>query len=300
MGIPTAAEWAEGLDGDALHDITALLLRRIVRLEQGDWEGAEQLRRDADVLSVQAHIRQMFSNLTSVELAVHTMARDLTGLRQCMDQLSAFAAAAPGWVPYQRLAEARFELVRGNFERAATAFAGVLELVAKDVEQRGRVHGTWAGAVAGYVEAKVELGLLEQAQAYGEAAIAQCRRLKIGAPSFEIARPLAIAEARLGLTDGAARRLDDVISAQRELGAAGIHLGVTYEARARVAMLAGDEEAFQKYARLASIEYRHGFGSPLGALYERLMDEARRTESARENDDRPTPKDSHVTVIRKA
>ncbi len=57
----------------------------------------------------------------------------------------------------------------------------------------------------------------------------------------------------------------------------GLLLGVTYEARARVAIWAGDDAAVERYARLTAQEYRHGTGSPLGARYERLMDEARRT-----------------------
>ena len=59
----------------------------------------------------------------------------------------------------------------------------------------------------------------------------------------------------------------------------GLLLGATYEARARVAIWAGDEPAVEKYGRLTAAEYRHGRGSPLGARYERLMDEARRAVS---------------------
>ena len=54
-----------------------------------------------------------------------------------------------------------------------------------------------------------------------------------------------------------------------------MNLGVSYEARARIAIWAGDGPGVAEYARLTAHEYRHGSGSPLGARYERLMDEAR-------------------------
>ena len=39
--------------------------------------------------------------------------------------------------------------------------------------------------------------------------------------------------------------------------------------------MAADQGAIEEYGRLTANEYRHGEGSPLGARYERLMDEAR-------------------------
>jgi hypothetical protein len=55
-----------------------------------------------------------------------------------------------------------------------------------------------------------------------------------------------------------------------------LNLGATYEARARIAIWAEDSAAVEKYAGLTAQEYRHGRGSPLGARYERLMEEALR------------------------
>jgi hypothetical protein len=55
----------------------------------------------------------------------------------------------------------------------------------------------------------------------------------------------------------------------------GLSLGLSYEARARIAIAAGDRAALASYAPLAAREYRHGRGSSLGTRYERLMQEAR-------------------------
>jgi hypothetical protein len=90
-----------------------------------------------------------------------------------------------------------------------------------------------------------------------------------------VERGLALAEFKLGDAAGAVARLDAVIARQQAQGVAGLHLGTNYEARARIAVWAGDRAAFYEYGKLAAIQYRHGRGSPLGARYERLLSEAR-------------------------
>src|SRR5262249_49697738 len=71
--------------------------------------------------------------------------------------------------------------------------------------------------------------------------------------------------------------IERVIEEQVEYGITGLNLGASYEARARVAIWAGDELAVNEYAGLTAREYRHRHGSPLGARYERLMEEAVRS-----------------------
>jgi hypothetical protein len=93
--------------------------------------------------------------------------------------------------------------------------------------------------------------------------------------SYEVARALAVAHAKLGDLTGAAARLDAIIAGQQAYGGHGLILGATYEARARVAIWARDAEAVERYGQLAAHEYRHGRATPLGARYERLMEEAR-------------------------
>src|SRR5262249_6201199 len=92
-------------------------------------------------------------------------------------------------------------------------------------------------------------------------------------------RALALAEGKSGDYDAAADRLDAVIDAKRELGVTGLGIGTMYEARARIAIWAGDDAGLEKYAALTAKEYRHGRGSALGARWERLMAEARRASN---------------------
>lgn len=280
MGLPSASEWSEGLDDDPFQRVNALLIRRILKLQEGDWEGAERLRKRAEVLALSARIRQMFNNLTMIELGVHMLARDLTGLRQGGDRIEALADRFPGWVPYRHLARGRFLLVQGSLEESLTAFSDALALIAPNAESPYPLHGAWLGSAAGYVEALVELERFEEAREFGERTMDLCETLDVGLPRHEVTRGLVIAEAKLGRHEQAVERIDRAIAEQRAAGVAGLYLGATYEARARVAMSAGDDSALEKFAGLAAHEYRQGRDSPLAARYERLMDDARRAGKA--------------------
>ncbi len=288
MGMESAARWAETLDVDPLQRINGLYLQRIVRLQHGDWDGAERLRKQAEIWSLQARARQMFTNVSALELIAFTMARDLTGLKQCTDRIRSLAARSPGWAPYVRLAQGQFQLICDNFEAAQSEFEGALELVTPAKDKPYPLHAAWCLSVAGYVEALIGRGRNEEARAIGEDALTTCGRLEITVPSHGISRALALAEATLGDAGKAEARLDAVIKSQTKLGITGLHLGASYEARARVAIRAGDLEAVDKYAGLTAREYRHGAGSPLGARYARLMDEALRAKRS----NRPIPSDS--------
>jgi tetratricopeptide (TPR) repeat protein len=276
IGMPSAAEWANALDGDPVQRINALYLRRIVRLLQGDWEGAERLRKRAELARIGARGRQMFANLTWVELAACALARDLGALRGCRDRIAALARRAPGWVPHAYLAEGYLKFTCDDLPAAAAAFEAAIERVAPNLERPYPLHAAWCLAVAALTETLVGLEQYERARELGQSALATCKALEIGVSGFGISRALALAEAKLGRFDQAVERLEDVIQRQRELGVSGLHLGVTYEARTRVAIWADDTQAAKEYAERVAHEYRHDEGSPLGARYERLMNEARR------------------------
>jgi hypothetical protein len=270
MGIASAAKWADLLDEDPAQRVNGVYIRRIVRLQHGDLEGAELLRKQAEVLALKTRGRQMFAHLQWVELTICGMARDLTGVKQCEDRLRASAARSPGWAPYVALAEGMFCLCCDDFEGARAAFQWVLATTAPAPESPWPLASAWSLAAGAHVEALIGLGRNEEARRVGESALATCVALEIGVASHGISRAVAMAEAKTGDAERAAARLQAVIESQTALGVTGVHLGASFEARARVAIAAGDREAFQHYARLTALEYRHGRGSPLGARYERL------------------------------
>ena len=221
----------------------------------------------------------MFDSTLWLELSVHAMARDLKGLKQVIDRIELRAARSPGWVPHRHVAEGHFQHICGNLEQARAAYERAL----------ASHHARSGGFVAlgdrlsrpPYWpdlrrDARLDLGLAEDAKLEGERALAACTAHGIEAQAHALVRSLSLAEAKLGDYAIASQRLEKVILAQTKLGVTGLLLGATYEARARIAIWAGDEGAVERYGRLTAQEYRHGLGSPLGARYERLMDEARR------------------------
>jgi serine/threonine-protein kinase len=276
MGLGSAAKWAELLEQDSLQQVSALYLRKAIRLQAGDWEGAERFRRKAEVLALQSQTRQMFANSLTMELTAHAMAGDLTGVKQVIDRIEPLARRSPGWVPYRHIAEGHFQRIRGNFELARAAYERALALTTPDPGEPFRFVTAFPSCAAGYVETLVGLGLHQEAKDAGEGALAACSKVGIGVQAHVLSRALALTEAKLGDYVGACERLERVMNEQLERGVAGLLLGATYEARARIAVWASDESSVERFARLTAGEYRHGLGSALGARYERLMDEARR------------------------
>jgi tetratricopeptide (TPR) repeat protein len=275
MGIATAERWAEVLDNDPMQRVNAMYLRRVMALQRGDAEEAEAHRKRAEVLAAQSTVRQMFASLVSVELAAFARARDLTGVQQIRARIEQLAAGAKPWLAYKHLADGYFQQICGEHAAALEAFERCIAMATPDEQDDSRTTMCWAPGSAAYIDALVTLGRAEEAKAFGEQTLARWRALGFGFGSLEIERNLALAEAKLGEHEAAAKRLESVAARQLEVGVAGLHLGATYEARTRAAIWAGDARAVEIYGRKTAREYRHGHGSPLGARYERLMDEAR-------------------------
>jgi tetratricopeptide (TPR) repeat protein len=218
----------------------------------------------------------MFTNTLTVELNAYSLAQDLTGVKQVIDAIEPLAQRCPGWVPFRFLAEGHFQRLRGNPTAALAAYERCIALNEDDPAEPWRSIATWPRATASAIDALIDLGRTEQARELGERALARGREREIGVAMHDVERALALAEAKLGDYASAAERLERVIGEQRQIGISGLSLGASYEARARIAIWAGDRAAVEEYGRLTAQEYRHGRGSPLGALYERLMDDARR------------------------
>jgi len=277
MGLGSAKDWAELIDRDPTQRVNARYLRKVDCLNHGDFEGAERWRKQAEILALQAPMRQMFTGVVIAELWAHAAVGDLVGVKQALERIVPLSERYPNWIQFRLLAEAQFQSVRGDLAGACAIFERCLELCTPDPQQPRRSFMAWPAVVGSYVDTLCGLGRHADARRIATDALARCRELGIGASSHDIARGLALAEARLGDHAGAWARLADVIEAKTKLGASGLQLGTCYEACARIAIWTGDEERLQHYARLTAIEYRHGHGSPLGARYERLMDEARQS-----------------------
>jgi tetratricopeptide (TPR) repeat protein len=276
FGIASATRWADLMERDPFQQVGALYLHKIIRLEQGDWIGADQLRRQAELMALRWRSAQMFHYTLTVEISAHSHARDLIGVKHVVERMQSLAMRYPGWIPYLRDAEARFHLLRGDNNAARIGFEACIELAKLDSQRRSRMLPVWVTAQAGLSEALQALGRTEEARERARAALEVCDELQIHSHANELVRALALAEAKLGDYSTANDRLDRLIERQLTLGATGLRLGLSYEARAQIAIWSGDQPVFEHYSRLTAREYRHGARSPLGARYDRLIHEARK------------------------
>jgi hypothetical protein len=276
LGTSLAEERAQQLDQDPSQRVSAMLLRKIVRLHQGDFEGAEHFRKQAERLALEANVRGMFTGTVPAELIAHALASDLVGIRQLADAIAPMAARYPGWLGFHHLAQGYFEQARGELEAAREEFERGLAASEPDPRDPHRALGAWPRLEAAYIETLVSLDRALEARARGLRALATCAEREIDAAAIAIVRALALAEAKLGDYAQACARLEALIGQLTQLGISGLELGATYEARARIAIWSSDKAAIEHYGRLAAMQYRHGQSSPVGARYERLMDEARR------------------------
>jgi hypothetical protein len=206
LGLASAADWATQLDRDPLQKVSAMHLRRLVCLEQGDWIAADRLRRHAELAALQSRVPQMFSSIAS-ELSVHAGARDLAGLKDTMARLEPLALAHPGWLSSLLLAEARFQLIRGDFVAAESGFAACVEMTSPAGSVRSL--SVWIAAQVGHAESLLALERAQDSRDCAAAALATCDALEVDAPAQELTRALALAEAKLADFDTASARLED-------------------------------------------------------------------------------------------
>mgnify|MGYP003444457434 FL=1 len=275
LGLATAVDWAERLDQDPYQRVSALDLRRIVRLEQGDAEGADRLRRQAEVLALQMRVPQMFKTLLNVELASYTNIGDLTGVANVMEQMRSLASRFEGWKPNLLVAQGCFHLVRGDFEAGLQVFDEAAALTEFGPDGVSPQLVMWLESRTGRAECLFGLERYEEARDAASSAVQVCESRQIRAAAVALVRVLALAEAKLG-DARAGQRLDALIAMQTELGTSGLRIGLSYEARARVAIWSADSAAFEHFAELTARTYRHGARTALAARYERLINEAAR------------------------
>jgi hypothetical protein len=271
LGMASASRWAERLDREPSQRVAALQLRRIVQLQQGDVRGAERFRRQAERLSLSSRVPQMFKALLAVELTACANTRDLAGIKDVTERMRPIAARFASWRPNLLYAEACFHLARGDYAAAMQKCEECIELTKPDVRGLSSNILMWTAA-------HVCLG--EVLSNTGQAARARDLLARLHEPPAPELRPeavrvLALVEAKLD-DDAAIPRLQALIEKQRELGVSGLHLGLSYEARAQIAIWQRDAAAFEEYATLAAHEFRYGADSALGARYARLLNEASR------------------------
>jgi hypothetical protein len=276
MGRLDVEVWVKALDADPMQRVNAMYLRKMIAMQQGNWEAADRFRKRAELLAVDDRTRQMLTTTLPIELMTHALAYDLSGLKYVCERVDELADRYVRWRPVAELAKARFQLLCRNLQPARVGIEACLELCDPRRVTGAPVLLAFCPAAATYVETLDELGSGDDAVAWGRDALALMQRLSIEAGSWDVERALALAESKhAALREAAAQRLSRLLAAQREAGASGLRLGLTYEALARLALQRRERSEAVNNAKLAAAEYRHGLGSLLSRRYERLKDEAR-------------------------
>ncbi|HET8936542.1 MAG TPA: serine/threonine-protein kinase [Polyangiales bacterium] len=275
LGLKSVTQLAARLDSDPYQSVAALTLRKVERLQQGDYRGAEQYRRRAELLALELRWPQMFKSTLFIEAWTYTRIGDLAGLRDVIEQLRRLAEHFPGWAPVAACGDASFHQVRGDFETARAKYEACAALSKPDDQGIWPVS-LWLAAQAGMAESLFELGRFQEAEAAASCGLKYCEERQLKSAATDLVRTAALAESKLGHNERAVALLDALIAEQRELGSTGLRIGLSYEARAFVALRMNDAQGFEQFAQLTAQEYRHGARSPLGARYERLLNEAKR------------------------
>jgi tetratricopeptide (TPR) repeat protein len=211
-----------------------------------------------------------------VELKTYSQARDLAGIKRVVERIEPLALRFAGWGTHLIIARALFELARGDFSAAIQGFEAAIAQTEPDTAGRSKNLAGWVQAQTGLAEALLLSEQLATTRDRARAALDRCKQFEIVSVTDGLLRAWAVAEAKLGNYESALKAIQELIDQQRQQGIAGLKLGLSYEACARIAIVSGDEDEFDRFARLTAREYRHGAGCPLGARYDALLNEARR------------------------
>ncbi len=270
LGLRSTLQWVDELDADPLFQVNAWRIRTVYYLRQGDFQKAEECKKQAELLQIQNSPSQFFEGTQLFpEIMAYASSDDLARANQTIDDLAHMAARFEGWVPILHFARAEYQRIRGDFESALAETEKGLTLA-----KPGR-SVVWPFLAATHVNTLSALGRLGEAQQVGRGFLEAAERENLGVLRHYIGRAVALVEAKVGEHDEALRRIEAAIDDYKAKGMGGLNLGLGYETRARVAISMNDYEGFKTYARICAEQFRAGQNPVLTAKYEKLMQEAR-------------------------
>ncbi len=283
-GGEAGLRWAAELDRMKLAAFApaAMQIRVLTYLFNGDEIRADACRAQLDVLALQrAPVWHLDEWILPYLAGPYDLWGDVVGLRHAVSQLRPVAAEHPGYEPFLRFALGAYHRERGELDVARAELETALRLAPPGE------HVAWSPSIAAYVHTLVCARQFVRAIDEGERAMERSRADGLAElwVCGRVEPQLALARAHLGDFDAAATRLDAFIRASERESMPRPLLGKCYEARALVATLAGDRQAFVTAAGRAGACFRATGNSKLIAAHERLWKTAasvRRWRPARE------------------
>jgi tetratricopeptide (TPR) repeat protein len=270
-GRPNALEHVAEFENTPGYRGNAWRVRRVAHLMQGNFEAAEECHRRAELFELLDGQEQVFpGTVIRIEASAHWMVGDLVGLKEAIERIAEIAALYPTWQSTLDMARSHYLRLQGHADAALEALGPALE------RSEPGADPDWVWVTAAHVLALTAAGRHEEAARLGREYFATARREGLSPPMRCLVKPLAEALARAGHLDEAQALCDEALAELEADGVRGLWLGSLYEARAFVAIMRGDESAFERDAARCATEYRRGKNSTLVANYERLMREAAR------------------------
>lgn len=271
-GMESALERARHLENEPGHRVNAQRIYMIALLMRGDMEGAVAAQRRAELLMLQEARHQRYPGTTArSELQTCCILEDVAGIRELTERLVKATSDYPQWGVYADMARHHHARLQGDFAGALAALEPALRATAP------LDHREWPAVAAAHVQALSDLGRTEEALRLGREYLETCSSLGLHPGAAQVSQSIAGALLAAGRHRDAATIVDELIDESLRVESRGLPLGVLYDLRARVAVADRDEPAFQKFFALCRDEYQADRVPALGAMVQRLLREAQRT-----------------------
>jgi hypothetical protein len=277
LGRAAAETAAATVEHDPLYSGSALAIRLLYRLWQGDLAAADALARKGELWRLE-NARQDGGDAATVLwiLPAHAASDDLTRTRHCLEAIERKSARMRTWQPIASWARAEYERIRGDLVAACDAADDALARL-----PAGK-HPVWPLCAGTRLKVLCAQRRFAEARSDGERDLQLALATGLGFASNHLRMPLAIACAELGEHEAAFAHARAAIETCEALGASGLMLGLAYECAADVAGRCGDEKEHDRYARMCKRVFLAFPNPALAAKYQRLVRAARRARVSSE------------------
>lgn len=206
------------------------------------------------------------------ELVANAFAGDLPGIERALLVVGRLAKEHPGWSSAWCLGECHRRWLQGDVEAAEEALGPALQ------PALAGQHPHWGHAVAVHVVLLCEQDRARDAVAQGREYERICHRAQVGLSDRWLRQGLAYALGRSGKHASAATLIDGLIEQLEGLGIGGLPLGSAYEIRAKIALYAGDRDAFTQAAQRCADAYFETGNPAMTGKVAQLAEEAAELE----------------------
>jgi serine/threonine-protein kinase len=271
MGLRSSLDWAARLEAEPLYQVNAMQVRMLYHLWQGDVREAGLHKRQVDMLRIQNSARQFFEGTHLIwQIVAYAVAEDLTRTKQTLEEIEGLCQRYPGWIPVRCYGSGEFHRIRGDLPQAIREIEAGLRMV------RAGEHQIWANLAGAHLRILGDLGRSADALRLGEEYAQSAESANLGHARSYVLMPLSLIQSKFGQPEAALKNVSFAIDDLEARGSTGLVLGLAYETRARVALAASDQSAFDRYAALCTDVLRAPGNPALLARCERLARDARR------------------------